>query len=58
MARKWHSDATDGEDMVKDRVREKEINDDKLRTTSRGIDKKVAGGVDRLVERGQSRFGC
>jgi hypothetical protein len=58
MAKKWHRDATDGQEMVKDRVREAEINDGKLRTTFRGIDKKVAKGVDKLVGRGRSRFGC
>jgi limonene-1,2-epoxide hydrolase len=56
MARKWHRDATDGEEMVKDRVREKEISDDKLTITFRGIYKKVADGIDRLVGRGRSRF--
>jgi hypothetical protein len=58
MARKLKGKATDGNEIVKNNIREKEVNNDESRAISHGIDKKVAEGIDRLVGPGRSWFEC
>jgi hypothetical protein len=54
MARKLKGEATDGNEIVKNNIRENEVNDDESRAISNGINKKVAEEIDRPVGPGRS----
>jgi hypothetical protein len=58
IAKKLKGEATDGNEIVQNNIRENEVNDDESRTISHEIDKKVAEGIARLVAPGRSWFEC